>query len=183
MQFITLSRFSVLPLVLLAGCVTNAVHELAPNSVVKSGHAVLVYGVGVEGRWDYPQFAVQLAEYNVEDQAGKGNCFIFNRTEARVPSTPGAVRYFAFEVPTGHYTYGAFNGAPIYGETLAFDAVEGRVSYIGDFIYASTKYVELRRNSESFTISLPRAFPGMNGKFTLAEGVSVQPPKNFLCSP
>lgn len=178
-----MSRFVVLLLALLAGCVTNAVHQISPDSVAKSKHAVLVYGIAVEGKWGYPQFAVQLAEYSVKDQAGAGNCFVFNRAEATVPSTPGPVKYFAFEVPPGHYVYCAFNGTPVIGETLAFNAVEGRAAYIGDFVFNPTKHVELRRNSENLESALPWVFHGMNGKFNLAEAVQVRPPKMFLCAP
>lgn len=183
MQFIRLSRFSALLLVLLSGCVMNSVHQLSPDSVAKSRQAVLVYGIQVEGHWDYPQFAVQLVEYSLKDQDGMGNCFTFNRAEATVPSTPGAVKYFAFEVPAGHYTYGAFNGVPLVGETLAFNAVAGRQSYIGDFVYTSARQVELRRNSEGYKSSLPEVFPGTRGKFMLAEAIPVRPPRPFLCMP
>jgi hypothetical protein len=182
-KFLRLSRLAVLPLVLLAGCVMNFVHPLSSDSVAKSRQAVLIYGVQVEGKWDSPQFAVQLVEYSLKDQDGAGNCYTFNRATASVPSTPGAVRYFAFEVPVGHYTYGAFNGAPLVGETRAFSAVEGRLSYIGDFIYTSARQVELRSNSEGYRSSLSEAFPGTSGKFILAEAVSVRPPKAFLCAP
>jgi hypothetical protein len=183
MQFIRLSRFSALLLVLLTGCVMNSVHQLSPDSVAKSQQAVLVYGIQVEGKWDYPQFAVQLVEYSLKDQDGAGNCFTFNRAEATVPSTPGAVRYFAFEVPAGHYTHGTFGGVPFVGETLAFTAVAGRPSYAGDFVYTSAKRVELRRNSESYRSRLPEVFPGTSGKFILAEAIPVRPPKMFLCTP
>ena len=178
-----MSRFIVVPLALLTGCVTNAVRQLPPDVIAKSKHAVVVYGVGVEGRWPYSQFAIQLAEYNIKDQAGAGNCFVFNRTEAAVTSAPGAVRYFTFEVPAGHYVYSAFNGAPLAGETLAFKAAEGHAAYLGDFIYTSAKRVELRRNSESLELALPEVFPDMRGKLVLAEAVAVRPPKAFLCAP
>jgi hypothetical protein len=183
MQFIRVSHFFALPLVLLAGCVMNSVHQLSPDSVAKSEQAVLVYGIQVEGKWDYPKFTVQLVEYSLKDQDGAGNCFTFNRARAAVPSTPGAVKYFAFEVPAGHYTYGTFNGVPLNGETLAFTAVAGRQSYIGDFVYTSARQVELRRNSEGYKSSLPEVFPGTSGKFVLAEAVPVRPPKMFLCAP
>ena len=178
-----MSRFVVLTFALLTGCVSNAVHQLLPDSVAKSKHAVLVYGIGVEGKWGYPQFAVQLAEYSVKDQTGAGNCYVFNRAEAAVPSTPGPVKYFAFEVPAGHYVYSAFNAAPVIGETFAFNAVEGRAAYIGDFVFTSAKHIELRRNSESLESALPEVFHGMSGKFNLAEAVQVRPPKMFLCGP
>ena len=183
MQFISLSRLAFLPLALLAGCVMNSVRQLAPESVANSRSAVLVYGVQVEGKWDYPQFTVQVAEYSIKDQAGTGNCFIFNRAEATVASTPGAVKYFAFDVPAGHYTYGAFNGPSLAGESFAFKAEEGRLSYIGDFIYTSAKQVKLRRNRESYGNTLPAVFPGTSGRFNLAEAFAVRPPGMFLCTP
>jgi hypothetical protein len=183
MKFIHFAPFAVLPLVLLTGCVMNSVHQLAPESVAKSKSAVLVYGVQVEGKWDYPQFTVQLAEYNIKDQVGAGNCFTFNRADATVSSAQGPISYFAFEVPAGHYTYSVFNGAPLVGETMAFTAVEGRLSWVGDFIYTSANRVELRRSGEAYKSSLLEFFPGTSGKFLLAEAVSVRPPKGFLCTP
>ncbi len=174
MQFIRLSRFSALPLVLLAGCVMNSVHQLSPDSVAKSQQAVLVYGIQVEGKWDYPQFAVQLVEYSLKDQDGAGNCFTFNRARATVPSTPGAVKYFAFEVPAGHYTYGAFNGVPLVGETLAFTAVAGRQSYIGDFVHTSGEAGGAAAQQRGLQKQLARGF------FPARVGSSCSP-SLFLC--
>lgn len=161
----------------------NSVQQLAPASVAKSKQAVLVYGVQLEGMWNYPKFTVQLAEYKLKEQVGAGNCFVFNRADATLPAVPGPVKYFAFEVPVGHYTYSAFNGASLIGETLAFTAEEGRLSYIGDFIYTSAKRVELRRDSKDYKTTLSEVFPGTNAKFILAEAVSVRPPKLFMCTP
>jgi hypothetical protein len=184
MLAIRLSQFAALPLMFPDGCVMNSMHQLSPDAVARSRQAaVVVYGIQVEGNWEYPQFTVQLAEYSVKDQAGTGNCFTFNRAEATVPAATRSVRYFAFKVPAGHYTYGPFNAAPLVGETLAFSAVEGRLSYIGNFVYTSAKQVELRRNIESFQSALPAAFAGTSNKFVLAEAVSVQPPRMFLCTP
>lgn len=176
-------RVAVLPAVFLSGCAMNSVRPLSPDSVAKSKQAVLVYGVQVEGKWDYPLFNVEVAEYDLKAQAVAGNCFVFNRADATVPATPGAVRYFAFEVPVGHYTYGPFNAVSIVGKRLAFRADAGRLTYIGDFIYTPAKTVELRRNSEGYEASLVEVFPGTSGKFVLAESFSVQSPQMFLCTP
>jgi hypothetical protein len=176
-------RFAVLPLALLGGCVMNSVHQISPDSIATSRQAVLVYGVQVEGQWEYPQFTVQLAEYSIRNQAGTGNCFFFNRAEATVPAAPSSVQYFAFEVPAGHYTYSPFNRAPLVGETFAFTAVEGRPSYVGNFVYTMAKQVELRRNIEKVQSALPAAFPNTDGKFILAEVTAIRPPRLFLCAP
>ena len=90
---------------LLAGCGLNSVDKLTPESRVNPGRAVLVYGVGMVGKWDAPMFSVTLDEYSIKDQNATGNCNVFNRADALISSTPGPVQYFAFEVPPGHYVY------------------------------------------------------------------------------
>ena len=74
----------------------NAVRSLPAGETPHDERAVVVYGVKVEGLWKYPQFSVQLAEYDLAKQNITGNCFQFNRTEAFVASEPGEMQYFAF---------------------------------------------------------------------------------------
>jgi hypothetical protein len=162
---------------------TNAVRQISPDFIAKSNQTVLVFGVGIEGRWESPMFAVVLSEYNIKKQDGAGNCFQFNRAEATISSTPGPVRYFAFKAPPGNYTNSAFYKNNTNGETLAFNVAEGSISYLGDFIYTSAKVVEIRRNIDGINSMLPNIFPGLAGKLILADATAVQPPKQFVCTP
>ena len=168
---------------LLAGCMLNAVRPVPPGSAVMPDGPVVIYGVGMEGTWPYPRFGVELAHYDVKAQRATGNCFVFHRTHASIPSTPGPVSYFAFEVPAGHYVYSAHNGATLSGQPVAFSAAEGRAVYLGDFVHTPSGSVEWRRNAEALERVLPVQFPGTRGHLAWADAVAVQPPKAFLCAP
>jgi hypothetical protein len=168
---------------LLAGCGLNSVNPFNSDKHIAPGRAVVLYGIGVEGEWQYPAFAVQLAEYSMKDQNATGNCFRFNKTEAKISSTPGPISYFAFDVPAGHYAYSAFNGAPLKQSTQAFVAPTGMVVYIGDFIYAQDNSVEIRRDATVIENTLPRIFPALQGKVHLAEAIPARQPGIFVCMP
>ena len=156
----------------LTGCALNdVVKPLPTGSAVTPGRAVIVYGVGVEGKWNYSGFAVQLDEYSVENQTACPR----NRTSARVPSVPGQVRYFAFEVPPGHYAYSANNGAPLLeDDRYAFAAPEGHIVYAGDFVFSRDQRVVVRRDLAALLTALDKSFPDLEGDVSLAKGVKVQ---------
>jgi hypothetical protein len=177
------STFVVAVLSFIAGCGFNGVNRLTPDSTASSERAVLIYGVGVAGKWSTPKFGVYLDEYNIRDQRATGNCFVFNRTEALVLSAPGQIEYFAFEVPPGHYVYSPFHTVPVNGEVLAFTATQGRTSYVGTFIYSEDKVVELQRSTRVAEQELPKLFPRLGTRFPLAEAVPVRRPTLFLCTP
>jgi hypothetical protein len=178
-QFLLLSIF----LLLLAGCAFNSVKPLTFGAPISEGHTVIIYGVGVEEKWAYPRFGVHLEEYSVKSQSSTGNCFRFNRAEASVASTAVGTQYFAFEVPPGHYVYSAFNGAPLRLDTQAFTAPEGRIVYIGDFIYSEEKTVLFRRNFDALATAMGPSLPNLNAKVSIAEMVPAQRPRFFLCAP
>jgi hypothetical protein len=152
-----------------SGCAINGTRPLPEGAAPSAGRAVIVYGVGVDSKWDYEGFTVQLTEYSLPDGNMTGNCFRFNRTEATVAPAPGPVRRFAFEVAPGHYVYSPFNGAPLPGPAIAYSAPANRTVFIGDFIYGKDKQVSLRRDP----------LPGT----PLAEVRLVASPKPFLCTP
>lgn len=161
----------------------NSVRELTQMEVSPPGRAVLVYGIRVEGPWDAPRFAVDLDEYSVQDQAGLGSCFSFNRTVASVPSAPGSLQYFAFDVPAGYYTYSAFRAADLAGGEYAFRAEKGRAAYVGEFIFTAQRKVELRRDGAGLARASHALFGRDDRSLSLAEAVAVRPAKMFLCMP
>ncbi|VXB80787.1 hypothetical protein [Massilia sp. 9I] len=175
-------------LILLAGlssvaCTLNSVRLLPAGSAPSAKRAVIVYGVQVVGAWDYAGYQVQVAEYDIEKQNITGNCFRFNRAEAVVSSVPGAVNYFAFDVPAGHYVYSPFNGARMDGDSFAFEAPAGQSVYLGSFRFEKNKMVSLARNFEPVMDEVNRALPGLQGQVSLAKATTVKRPFPFLCAP
>jgi hypothetical protein len=172
---------------LMAGCTLNGVRPLPTGSAVHDGRAIVVYGVGVESRWNYAGFKVELDEYSVRDQALTGNCLRLNRMEATVPPTPAPVRYFAFDVPPGTYVYSPFNGAPLAAanqlDAQAFVAPAGRIVYAGDFVYSQDRTVAVRRDLDAAKKAVARSLPDLVGEMSAAEALNVRPPKPFLCTP
>lgn len=171
---------------LAAGCTLNGVRPLPTGSAVGAGRAIVVYGVGVDSKWNYPELKVELDGYDLHAQALEGNCLRFNRMEASVPTTPGPVRYFAFDVPPGAYVYSPFNGAPLEAAASAaqaFLAPEGRIVYVGDFVYSNARTVLVRRDPGAVKQALAGSLPDLAGDILPARAVAVQPPKPFLCTP
>lgn len=166
-----------------AACTINSVDLLPAGGLASGNRAVIVYGVKVEGAWPYTGFHVQIAEYDVVKQNITGNCFRFNRAEASVSPVPGAVRYFAFDVPAGHYEYGPFNGAPFAGAPSAFEAPAGRSVYLGDFIFERSQSVSLTRKLDTARDDINTALPGLKGKIGLAKAAPATKPFPFLCAP
>lgn len=171
----------------LAGCTVNNARLLPTGASVESGRAIVVVGVQVEGNWGYPAFAVELDEYSLGTQSATGGCFRFNRMEAAVPSTPGPLRYVAFDVPPGAYVISPFTGAPrAAGSTLdttAFMAPEGQIVYVGDFIYARNQTLEYRGDLTALRRALGRALPDLKGAVVPADTVTVKAAKPFMCTP
>jgi hypothetical protein len=172
---------------LLVACVLNNVRALPSGSFVAEGRTIVAYGVGVEGNWSTPFFSVQLDEYNLETQATAGNCFRFNRMNATVLPTPGSIRYFVFDAPPGAYVYSAFHTVRLTCTTQCgtqvFEAPEGRIVYIGDFIYSRDDSVAFRRDLEAFNKARGKSLPDLRGEVVLAKMTPAQRPGLFLCSP
>jgi hypothetical protein len=171
----------------LAGCTLNSVRPLPAGASIDESRAVVVFGVGVEGEWNYAGYSAQLDEYDLRAQAITGNCFRFNRMNGTVPPTPGAVRYFSFDTPAGVYAYSAFNGARLAPETgagtPAFAARAGRVVYMADFIYTKQGTVSIRRDVDAAKRYLAAFRPDLRGELTQAEEFLVHRPNLFMCTP
>lgn len=167
----------------IAGCTINSVKPLPAGDIADTGRAVIVYGVKVEGAWRYDGFTVQLAEYGIGMQNITGDCFHFNRADASVATTPAALKYFAFDVPPGHYVYSPFNGAPLAGDFFAFEAPAGQTVYLGDFIFKENRSVALVRNIDAVKSEIDTALPGLKERVTLSKTTPAKPPRPFLCTP
>lgn len=168
---------------LAGGCTLGASVPLVNGGAPGAGRAVIVYGVGVEGRWPYGRYTVQLAEYSLERQAITGNCFRFNRTDATVPVTPAGIRYFAFDAAPGSYVYSPMNGAQLDGSPVAFRAPAGRAVYIGDFIYGKNGRVTLAGNLEAERAAIRQVLPALPDGLVTAAAVTVAAPRPFMCIP
>lgn len=168
----------------LAGCVVNAAKPYDDAAVgARSDRAIAVVGVTVEGPWRFQRFGVILEQYDVTRQAVTGNCFSYNRLEAAVPIAPGPTRFFAFEVPSGHYIYSAFNGAKFAGNDQAFQVPPGHAVYIGNFVLGDNSTVTLRRGIAQDRAALEHALPKLAAQLEMASAVTVSPAKPFLCAP
>lgn len=180
-----LRTLSLIPALLLAaGCtLINSVRPLPAGATPREGATVVVYGVGLQGTWAYPNLGIELDEYNLQTQAITGNCMQFTRMQASVPAAQGTTRYFAFDVAPGHYTYSPFNGAKYEGASVAFEVPAGRVVYIGDFVYGKNQRIELQRDLASVRPAIMQALPELGSEIVLAKTVPVSLPKLFLCAP
>lgn len=179
-------RYLLAPLaacVLLSGCLMNSTRPLPTGAVVKPGRAIVVYGIGIESNWKYPELGVVLEEYSLAKQNITGNCMFHNQLDASIPSAPGPVRYVAFDVVPGHYIFSPFNAARFRSDMLAFEAPSGRAVYIGDFIYTHEKEFVLRRDRDTFERARKQALPDLDGEVLLAQSQEVKGGTMFLCMP
>lgn len=168
----------------LTGCVVNAVKPLdASASEVRSGNAIVVVGVTMDGPWSHRQFGVILDQYDFDRQRITGDCFSYNRLEANVPAAPAPTRFFAFDVPAGHYIYSAFNGGTFAGNDQAFQALPGHAVYIGDFSLGDNGIVTLRRDLAGNRSAIAQALPLLPATLELAPTATVLPARPFMCTP
>ncbi|MCC2957453.1 hypothetical protein LK542_17695 [Massilia sp. IC2-477] len=177
------SLLVLLPGLLNVACTFNSVKPLPAGGLPSANRAVIVYGVQVEGVWDYAGFGVQIDEYDIEKQNITGNCFRFNRAVASVSSVPGPVRYFAFDVPPGHYGYSPFHATRFAGDFVAFEAPPAQIVYLGIFRFEKSQVVSLSRNLEAVRHELNAALPGLKGQVTSARASLAKRPRPFLCAP
>jgi hypothetical protein len=115
----------------------NDVVELRPVEANGIGRhrAILVYGFADEAHWPNRLLGLGFDEYSMERGEITATCAQYNRTEADIPSGTTTMQYFAFSVPAGYYVFGVLN-RPQAEEpypSVAVDASEGSVVYIGDF--------------------------------------------------
>ena len=169
----------------LSGCMLlNSVVQIHETkaAVPDINRSVVVFGIGVEGAWEYPRFAVVLDEYDIERQSITGNCWRYNKMQASVPKDSKTVRLFAFEVEPGYYSFSGFNPVKLVGPG-AFSAPAGQIVYLGDFIYTGERTIVLRRSDDAIQRELLKEHPSLADKITLAKAISVAALKMFLCTP
>lgn len=171
----------------LAGCVVNAVKPLESSvSGIPGDHAIVVVGVTINGAWAHRQFEVILDQYDVTRQLITGDCFSYNRLEAVVPAAAAAAaptRFFAFDAPSGHYLYSAFNAATFAGNDQAFLALPGHAVYVGNFLLDADGVVTLRRDLAENRSAIARALPHVPATLEMAPESTVAPARLFLCTP
>jgi hypothetical protein len=168
----------------LTGCVVNAVKPLdASASHVRSGDAIVVVGVTMDGPWPQRQFGVILDQYDADKQLITGDCLSYNRLEAIVPVAPAPTRFLAFDVPAGHYIYSAFNGATFAGNDQAFQALAGHAVYIGNFSLGDNGIVTLHRDLAEDRSAIAQALPLLPATLELAPMATVLPARPFMCTP
>jgi hypothetical protein len=177
--------------ILLTACVVNSVRPLPAGSFAMNGRAIVVYGVGTE---DNHAVHVELDQYDMATQTA-GNCFSFNRMEADALPPSGPVKYVAFDVPPGVYTYSRFNttsleqalppgaqqdaSAP---KITGFVVPEGGVVYLGDFILRHSTLV-FQHDLDAFNKAKNALLPNLRGEVSLAKELAVKQPPGFLCTP
>jgi len=169
----------------LSGCMLlNSVVRIPETTLATPdiSRSVVIFGVGIEGAWEYPRFAVGLDEYDIERQSITGNCWRYNKMEASVPKDSRAVQRFAFEVEPGFYSFSGSNAATLVGPS-AFSVLGGQIVYLGDFIYSREGTVVLRRSDDTMKREVLKAYPSLVDKITFAKVISVAAPKMFLCTP
>lgn len=161
----------------------NAVRPLAQGGIPSADTSVIVYGVRLETAWNSPNMMFSVDAYDTDKQAVKGNCWHLDKAEALVSGTPGATRYFAFEVPVGHYVFGAWSITPLQIPERVFYAGNGETVYLGNFIYNRDKQIVIQRDLDSAKPEILAALPKTPATITLAQAQRAGRVALFLCTP
>jgi hypothetical protein len=190
----------VLIAMLLPGCalLLNDVNSLSHVESPRSYRSVVIYGI--ETRSGVPRFGVSFDEYDIERQRITGNCFRYNRMQARTPVRVGTMNYFVFDVAPGHYVYSAGSNleelfTPDVEKSKAFLIPAGKTVYLGDFIWVKGQgrtglevrgdkivrvwegnRIERRNSLEAMKKALH-----VSGEVVDAETVAVRSPGGVLC--
>lgn len=184
MAHVIRSIAALIALCSVTGCMLlNDTLRLADDMVLAPtrDRAVVVFGIAVEGAWNYPEFGVVIDEYNLEKKAITGNCWRYNRVHASVPKSSATVQLFAFDVAPGYYIFSAFNVVRFRGDNTFF-VPEGKVVYLGEFVYTADGTVVLRHRDAKTASVLTKKFPNLKENIVLAES-RVGVPTMFLCTP
>jgi hypothetical protein len=173
----------------LAGCVVNAARPYAGGAPdAPSGRAVAVVGLTVVHPSRLPQFKVVLDQYDIRRQAITGGCLTYTRIDADTPNAAAPTRFFAFDVPAGHYIYSGFNrthevgGIGFESADQAFAVPAGHAVYIGNFVLDGDK-VALHSDLDGDRRALAQALPGLAATVEKAAAVTALPARPFLCAP
>ena len=165
------------------GCTVNSNRALSAGALPAPGRAVLVYGVGLDAPWHGTAFPLELVAYDIDRQNIDGNCFRFNRTEARTASAPSGVRYFAFDVVPGYYTLSPFLPVPSTARESGFHAPAGATVYAGTFIYQAGDRVALVRDFSASKAAIVQALPQLDPGMSAATPLAIEPARMFMCTP
>lgn len=168
---------------ILGGCPAfNDVSRVsAPGHAVSPGRGLLLVGVGKEGEWQAPRFPVRLQQYDMSRHTVTGNCLRWNRVEA---ATDRKIEYFLFEVAPGFYAGGG--GGAVFRDRdtpVAFEVPAGQVIYVGDFVYADDRKVDLRVDLERARGILRREYPNIPGDPVVARPLPVPVLPLLVCAP
>jgi len=173
----------------LAGCIVNATRLYAGGTPAHgSSRAIAIVGLTVDRASRLQDFRVVLDQYDIARQAITGGCWTYNRIEAAVPGAAAPIRFFAFELPAGHYIYSAFNrmhevsGVRFDGIDQAFQLPAGHTVYIGNFVLDGDR-VALRRELDQDRAALTQALPKLAPAVEAAAVVTALPAKPFMCAP
>jgi len=168
---------------LLSGCLglNDVSRVVEPGYTPSANRALLVIGAGMEGNWKAQKFPISLYEYDIQRKSITGNCWRSNEVHA---ATELEIEYFVFDVAPGFYAGGG--GMAVFRDQtspLAFEVPAGRVVYVGDFVYAKDRKVDLRRNMDRAMAAVKSVYPNITGEPLVAEAVPVPTLQMFLCAP
>lgn len=167
----------------LAGCTLNSNRPLPFGDPPARGRAVLVYGIGLEVKWDWSAFPLDLASYDIDRQEIGGNCFFFNRTEARIPAAPAGLHFVAFDVVPGYYTLSPFMSVESTARAIAIPVPAGQTVYAGTFLYQTGNRVTLVHDLAAQRAAVNAALPRLAANVTEGAPVNVARSRPFMCTP
>lgn len=165
---------------MLSACGLNGVNLLPQGGKPSNDSAVVIYGLRIAGKQS--SFPMSLDAYDVKKGVADGNCFRWNRMQARLSHSSSSTQYFAFNVNPGHYVYGVHH-LPLRGDLLAFEAKAGQTFFIGEFVLTPENDVVLARNLTLAKQRIFSALPKTEQEVALAPTEVVQDIRLFLCTP
>jgi len=107
----------------------------------------------------------------------------FYRIQVVADPANGGIQYFAFSVPPGHYVFSGFNAVTMSTVDNLFFVPEGRVTYLGDFIYTAARTLELRLDIEAARAYTVARWPQSSRNLEMAEIGTAQKGLVFVCTP
>jgi hypothetical protein len=167
----------------LSACLMNSVRRLDHGGVPQVDTSVIVYGVRLDTAWSAPQMMFGVDAYDIEKQAIKGDCWHLDRAQVSVSGVPDAMQYFAFEVPAGHYVFGAWSTVALTTQERVFYAPKSETVFLGNFIYTANQKIEIQRELVTTKPEILAALPKTNPTISLAPAQATSQVKLFMCTP
>lgn len=167
----------------LTACLMNSVRRLDRGGVPQSDTSVIVYGVRLDTAWSAPQMMFSVDAYDIKKQAIKGDCWHLDRAQVLLSGTPGAIQYFAFEVPAGHYVFGAWSTVTAIPQERVFYAPESETVFLGNFIYTAHQKIDIQRDLMTTKSEILTALPKIKPTISLAPAQVTGQVKLFICTP